>query len=155
MSLFAGVRNYAISGVGVLVELSSNADNTINKGSFYLAVPSLVNFHAQARGTLSTASFVSVPLSSVAKLPSIFTAKYDLADKITLRLDSLQTEGDGSNVQGGFNSYPLYIGRRNGTVYPFIGHIYSLIGVGKLVSANETVTIEKELAKRLGVTLNV
>lgn len=155
VSLFAGVRNYATSIVGVLAELSSSADSATNTGSFYLAVPSAANFRAQARGTLSTASFVSIPVNSAAKLPSIFTAKYDLANKVTLRLDSLQTDGVGSNVQGGFNSYPLYIGRRGGTAYSFSGHLYGLIGIGKLASDSETAVIEKELAKRLGVTLNV
>ena len=37
----------------------------------------------------------------------------------------------------------------------FNGHIYGLIGIGKLTSDSETVAIEKELAKRTGVTLNV
>lgn len=155
VSLFAGVRNYATSVVGVLAELSSSADSTTNTGSFYLAVPSVNNFRAQARGTSSTASFVSIPVNSVAKLPSIFTAKYDLANKVTLRLDSLQTEGAGLNVQGGFKAYPLYIGRRGGTTLPYNGHIYSLIGVGRLTTGSETAVIEKELAKRVGVTLNV
>ena len=155
VSLFAGVRNYATSTVGVLTELSSSADSTTNTGSFYLAVPSVNNFRAQARGTSSTASFVFIPVNSAAKLPSIFTAKYDLANKVTLRLDSSQTEGVGLNVQGRFNSYPLYIGRRGGTSLPFNGHIYGLIGIGKLTSDSETAAIEKELAKRVGVALNV
>ena len=54
---------------------------------------------------------------------------------------------------GNFGNYPLFIGRRNDATLAFNGHIYSLIGVGKLVSDDETVAIEKELAKRVGVTL--
>ncbi|HQV25252.1 MAG TPA: hypothetical protein PLS76_05850, partial [Acinetobacter sp.] len=60
-----------------------------------------------------------------------------------------------SQGTGNYGNHPIYIGRRAGTSLAFNGHIYSLIGVGKLVSDNETLAIEKELAKRLGVTLNV
>ena len=60
-----------------------------------------------------------------------------------------------SQGTGNYGNYPLYIGRRGGTQLPFNGHIYGLIGVGKLATDNETVDIEKELAKRTGVTLNV
>lgn len=56
---------------------------------------------------------------------------------------------------GNFGNYPLHIGRLGGTSLPFNGHIYGLIAVGKLATDNETAVIEKELAKRTGVTLNV
>ena len=61
----------------------------------------------------------------------------------------------GDQGTGNYGNYPLYIGRRGGAALPFNGHIYGLIGIGKLVSDNEIVNIEKELAKRVGVTLNV
>ena len=54
---------------------------------------------------------------------------------------------------GNYGNHPLYIGRRGGTSHPFNGHIYSLIGVGRLTTESETAAIEKELAKRVGVAL--
>lgn len=45
------------------------------------------------------------------------------------------------------------MGRFNGNASPFNGHMYGLIGVGRLTTESETVAIEKEIAKRIGVTL--
>jgi hypothetical protein len=73
---------------------------------------------------------------------------------VYLRVNSAQAaSSDGPQGEGKYGNYPLYIGRRAGTSLPFNGHIYGLIGVGKLVSDSETLAIEKELAKRAGVTL--
>ena len=73
-----------------------------------------------------------------------------------LRVNGIQVADtpaeQGSRVCG---NYPFYIGRRGGTSLPLNGHIYGLIGIGKLASDNETLAIEKELAKQAGVTLNV
>ena len=49
----------------------------------------------------------------------------------------------------------MFIGRRAGTDFSFTGHLYGLIGIGKLVSDNETIALEKAIAKNTGVTLNV
>ena len=64
-------------------------------------------------------------------------------------------EGLGYKGAGNFGNYPLFIGRRGGTSSPFNGHIYSIIGVGRLTSDDEIAFIEKDLAKRTGVDLNV
>lgn len=41
-----------------------------------------------------------------------------------------------------------------GAFLPFNGHLYGLIGIGRLTTDSETVAIEKALAKNTGVTLN-
>ena len=64
-------------------------------------------------------------------------------------------DGTDTKGTGNFGNYPIYIGRRGGTSLPFNGHIYSLIGVGRLATVGEIAAIEKELAKRTGVTLSV
>lgn len=94
----------------------------------------------------------------------IVSAKLDFAgelavDEVKPRLNGSTagfTRGLGTHAgTGNFGIHPLHIGSRAGASLPFNGHIYSIISVGKLVSDDETVDIEKELAKRAGVTLNV
>jgi hypothetical protein len=66
--------------------------------------------------------------------------------------------GDKRNTDqgtGNYGNYPLYIGRRAGTSLPFNGHLYSLIGIGRLTTDSETLALEKAIAKNTGVTLNV
>lgn len=40
-----------------------------------------------------------------------------------------------------------------GSASPFNGHLYSLIGIGRLTDTNETKNIEKSIAKKVGVSL--
>ncbi|MDA1587804.1 hypothetical protein PDK27_29085, partial [Bacillus cereus group sp. TH230-1LC] len=67
-----------------------------------------------------------------------------------IRIDGIDDKGAGN-----FGNYPLFIGRRAGTSLPFNGHLYSLIGIGRLTSDSETIALEKAIAKNTGVTLNV
>lgn len=73
-----------------------------------------------------------------------------------LRVNGIQV-ADTPTEQGSrvYGDYPFYIGRRGGASLPLNGHLYSLIGIGRLTSDSETAGIEKELAKRAGVTLSV
>ena len=68
---------------------------------------------------------------------------------------SIQLLGGTDTGGGNFANLPLYIGRRGGISQAFNGHIYSLIGISRITKDIETASIEKELAKRTGVTLNV
>ena len=56
---------------------------------------------------------------------------------------------------GVFINAPVYIGRRAGASLPFNGHLYGLIGIGRLTSDSETIALEKAIAKNTGVILNV
>ena len=153
MSLFVGLnKTSTLNTVGIIFELSENA--TINSGSFFLASPnnninSLYGF--RSRG-LTTGMTLDVSYANTV----VISAFSDLsANKNSLRLNSSENVQNINTGGGSFGNYPLYIGRRSSAILPFRGHIYGLIGVGKLVSNNETAAIEKELAKRVGVTLNV
>ena len=156
VSLFAGVRKLSDAAVSTVVELSANLNS--NNSSFYLAAPDNLSSYRFASkgtlpmyGTLTTASGYAAPISSVISAKGSISQDYS-----EIRIDSAQksttTVDQGT---GNYGNYPLYIGRRGGASLPFNGRIYGLIGIGKLTSDSETVAIEKELAKRTGVTLNV
>ena len=57
----------------------------------------------------------------------------------------------GSAGTGNFGNYPLYIGRRGGTSFPFNGHIYSLVVRGALTA--DLAPVETYVADKTGVTL--
>ena len=155
VSLFAGVRKLRDASTAVLCELSDNSTN-IN-GTFALFAPTTPNalYQFRSKGTLATVFAMSpantYPAPHTAVLTGLGSTALNLA---VLRLDGVQLASR-STAQGVhvYGNYPLYIGRRAGTSLPFNGHLYSLIGVGKLVSEDEVVAIEKELAKQAGVAL--
>ena len=152
VSLFAGGRKLSDAAAGMITELSTAA--TTNNGSFFLIAPNNTNSNnigVLARGTVTQA----VTAALVAPANFVSTARINIGgDSLNLRLNGTQVASNvGDQGTGNYGNYPLYIGRRGGTTLPFNGHIYSLIGVGRLTTDAETAAIEKELAKRMGVTL--
>lgn len=150
VSLFAGVNAQLGAAVGCVAEFSTSAQ--LINGSFGLFKgPATVQW--VSRGT----SGVLGGLYSAPAFPDVLAAKAFINGSVlTTRRNSLLVIDDTqSQGTGNYSNYPLYIGRRAGTLLPFTGHIYSLIGIGKLTSDAETAVIEKELAKRVGVALNV
>ncbi len=158
ISLFAGVQK--LSDVTQIIAELSIDSNSYN-GTFYLVAGSdldVIGYTSRSRG--SSAWGASKPASSftyVAPDSAVLSAKHDISGSLSsIRRNGVvginDTDDQGT---GNYGNYPLCIGRRGGAILPFYGHIYSLIGVGRLTTANEIAAIEKELAKRTGVTLSV
>lgn len=155
VSLFTGVRKYANS-VRVLCELSS--DMNANAGSFYLTAPEngqgQYGFKARANANQHASMTALTQNTSIDDI-CVLSASSDLSsDRNTIRRNGVFSSINYELGGGNYGNYPIYIGRRAGTSLPFNGHIYGLIGIGKLTTDNETIAIEKELAKRTGVTLS-
>lgn len=158
VSLFAGVRKLSDAATGLVFELSANSETT--RYSFALFAPSAAgansyNFRSfgssgNAAGTPITTAYPAPHSAVLTASAKISTSLCRLSINRASPLLIAQSQGTGN-----YGNYPLYIGRRGGTTLPFNGHIYGLIGIGKLTTDNETVAIEKELAKRTGVTLSV
>ena len=157
VSLFAGVRKLNDLTGGVVIEFSDRS-SSIRSFRIYAGESSLAtgpHWSFVVRGNVN--SFAVTPATYPSPISNVLAGKSDLTTyTVTLNVDGVE-EARSLTDTGviDYSNYPLYIGRRAGTSLPFNGHIYGLIGVGKLVSDAETLVIEKELAKRLGVTLNV
>ena len=153
VSLFTGVRRLSDAGVSIIAEFSTNS--VLNTNSFYLVAlsNSALQFNSRGSGNSATTSSQRFP----APAPVVISSVGDISGKVSkIRANSGgYAVNVGDQGTGNYGNYPLYIGRRGGVALQFNGHIYGLIGIGKLVSDNEIVNIEKELAKRVGVTLNV
>lgn len=158
LSLFAGVRKMPATTVNMLCELSTTSTATGQHNAFYLSVPETPS------GTVFFRSRATAIGAQIAKAESgsgmrncVITAKSDIPNGLnTVSIDGvLGTPSIADLGIGNLGSYPLYIGRRGGIQFSFNGHLYSLIGIGRLTTDNETITLEKAIAKNTGVTLNV
>ena len=157
VSLFAGVRKLSDATAQMIVELSTS---NVNIGMFSLlkGAGSLEYIQSYLRGS-SLGSYVSTNNAAYAAPSSlVVAAKLDIngATKNLLRVNAAQAGVSSVSVgTGNYGNHPLYIGRRAGTSLPFNGHIYGLIGIGRLTTDSETIALEKFIAKNTGVTLNV
>lgn len=150
VSLFAGLVKNTSGTIGSIFEFSSNPLN--NSGTFgaYTDINvSMRGYTVYSRGTVAVAA--SIQTSSM-KASLVLMADIS-QDKITAQVNGVTSTTRLDQGTGNYGNYPLYIGRRGGAILPFNGHLYSLIGIGRLTTDSETLAIEKELAKRAGVTL--
>lgn len=150
VSLFAGLNVVAGAATGCVIEISTSA--TVNNGSFGLFKgPSAIQW--ASRGTIGgLGAQYALPIypDVLCAKAAINTPLLTVRRNAILNIDDNRTQGTGN-----YGNYPLYIGRRAGTSLPFNGHLYSLIGIGRLTTDSETITLEKYIAKNTGVTLNV
>lgn len=157
VSLFACVRKLS-DEIQVIAELSDSSN--LYRHSFLVAVDATVVFGYMSISS-GTSSLSEGQMAKSFTYPAPDSAVLSIKHDISGDLSSLRRngvvgiDGTGDKGAGNFGNYPLYFGRRGGSTFPFNGHIYSLIGVGRLTTESETAAIEKELAKRTGVTLSV
>ena len=158
VSLFAGVRKLSDATTSAaLCEFSNNSTNINGTFSFFAPTSPNAQYQFRSKGT-SASVYASSPTNAYpAPHSTVLTGFGSPPQNIArLRVNGIQVAntptGQGSSVYG---NYPLYIGRRGGTSLPFNGHLYSLIGIGRLTTDSETVALEKSIAKNVGVTLNV
>ena len=149
VSLFAGVRKLSDTGTGIICELS----NTINNNStFHLASLSDGSTQFTSRGSIP--AFNQLPSPSPNNY--VISARAQISTYLSiLRCNGSQKIASTNQGVGNYGNYPIYIGRRGGASLPFNGHLYSLIGIGRLTADSETIALEKAIAKNVGVTLNV
>lgn len=158
MSLFAEVRKLS-DEVQIIAELSEISN--YNNGAFYIVAgrdSEGIGYTSLGRGSAEVkVSQLASSFTYIAPDTAVLSAKHDISNSLSsIRRNGVSgVDGLGYKGSGNFGNYPLYIGRRGGTSIPFNGHIYSLIGVGRLSTDTEITAIEKELAKRAGVTLSV
>lgn len=155
VSLFAGVRKLSDATTAALCEFSDNS--TSKNGTFSFFAPTSPNPQYQFRSKGTSASvYASSPTNAYpAPHSTVLTGFGSPPQNIArLRVNGIQVADtpteQGSSVYG---NYPLYIGRRGGISLPFNGHLYSLIGIGRLTTGSETIALEKSIAKNVGVTL--
>ncbi len=131
VQVFAGVRRVANGGIPI--ELSAVGSNA---GSFYVyagnrasAAGATWTISSHGSATDNANQSVETTANYNAPLTNLVTGIYDIAgDSTILRINASQIgTATGDQGTGNYGNYPLYIGRRGGTSFPFNGHLYSLI----------------------------
>ena len=157
VSLFAGVRKLSDATVASLIKFGTGA----SAGRFELLMPPAINSPRYELSTDSSwaqynigASPISGVIGGFINRAATSSANGELLSRYNGVSNPLITNA-GLNASGNLGNLPLYIGQRDGTSYPFNGHLYSLIGIGRLTTDSETIALEKAIAKNIGVTLNV
>lgn len=152
ITVIAAVKNTSTAGYQNIVEFSVNS--SINNGTFLLRCPHELKPFYLSKGTVAAqTALITTPnlLDGV-----VLSAKSKIStDNLTLRVNGVSNVINTDQGAGNYGNYPLYIGRRAGTSQPLNGHLYSLIGIGRLTTDSETIALEKAIAKNTGVTLNV
>jgi hypothetical protein len=125
--VFAGVRKLSDAAAGMVAELSVSAST--NEGTFQLRAPNTASA-TYGFGSRGSAALLG-PFASgfAAPTTNVITGLGDISgDNQVLRIDGTQAaQSTADQGTGNYLAYPLYIGRRGGTEFPFNGHIYSLI----------------------------
>ena len=160
VSLFAGVR-VAAYATAILLEFSS--DINAHNRSFYLTAPEFNNTFGRGYVSVSYGWAYLNLLQSAYSLQgtypdnAVLAVTHDISGSLsTIRRNGVKgVDGTADKGIGNFGNYPLYVGRRGGHSLPFNGHLYSLIGIGRLTTDSETIALEKAIAKNTEVTLNV
>ena len=154
VSLFAGVQRLSdATNYQAIVDFGVNP--TASNGSFSMIATGVsvgAGFTFESRGTVWASKKFNY---SFAQGNAVICGKADILNKILhIQINSAQgQQGLINQGTGNYSNYPLYIGRRGGTSLPFNGHLYSLIGIGRLTTDSETIALEKSIAKNVGVTL--
>lgn len=151
VSAFFGVRKLTDASVGIITELSP--DSNVNDGSFFMAsstgLDGSYTFAARASALVSRKGMTfTAPITNVLSGLTILRVSEELRVNGTVFTGAAPAHGAGN-----FGAYPIYIGRRNGTVFPFSGSIYGIIIRGIASSATTVLGAESYMATKSGVVL--
>lgn len=152
VSLFAGVRKLSDATLGYLLNLG---DYGTQQGVFHIRAPQANAAPQVALYAKGTNGAPAIATSVPSGINFVLSGSAALAtSEIKLKVNAILAASYNLSLgTGNFGNYPLYIGRFNGNASPFTGNLYSLIIVGRLTTDNETMALEKALAKNTGVTL--
>lgn len=154
VSLFAGMRKLSDATTATVFELSTSKN--INSGVFALFAPVDGGVTQMAWISKGVTERAAVNNTIAAPITTVISVKGSISgDVSTLKVNGTQVSNSLDQGAGNYGNYPLFIGRRGGASLPFNGHIYSLIGIGRLTTDTETLALEKAIAKLTGVALNV
>lgn len=125
--VFVGLRKLSDAATGMVVETSNNFNS--NAGSVAISAPNgtLPRYSFSSRGTgIATAVTGN---SYTAPITNVLTGIGEIAtDTSILRVNGVQIVSNANDQgTGNYLAYPMYIGRRAGTLQPFNGYLYSLI----------------------------
>jgi hypothetical protein len=125
--VFAGVRKLSDAAIQILYETSTTTSaNTLSSLPAYSGSGTVVGPYW---AVWSSSASLATPATYPAPQTVVQTHVADIsAPNSTLRINGIQAAtSSASQGTGNYLAYPLYIGRRGGTIYPFNGNLFGLI----------------------------
>lgn len=156
VTVIAGVRKLSDASAGVLVELGPLFTTAGTFGLFAPTSAASPTYYFSATGASASPN---IQITAAAPDTAVLTGSVDLsaasaASALALRRNGVLTTGvGGAPGARSLLSAPLNLGRRNNASVPFNGHLYSLIIIGRLLTAPELANAERWTAQRCGVSL--
>jgi len=153
VQVFAGVRKLSDASQSIVAEMSAMA--SANAGVFAFTAPNgaAENYNFISKGTTLQNNIVATYTSPIT---NVVSGLGDIAGPSNLvRVNGVQV-GSTLTTQGTGNylAYPLYIGRRGGTLNPFNGRIYSLIvRFGANLTTGQITSTESWVGGKTGVNI--
>lgn len=152
MTVVTGVRKESDAAIGTLLELSSTS--TGNSGTFAIFAPNTnnlpsTNFSWRVRDTVLR----EATANSAAPVTRVVTGIGASGSGAQIRLDGVLADTGPVVGMANYENYPLYVGRRGGTTFPFKGNLYSLLIRGAASTAAQIAAAERYAAAKTGVTL--
>lgn len=152
VSVFAGVRKLSDAATGIVAEIS--ADTNSNAGTFYLAAPVAAADPSYTFAAKATTVISRKGQTYTSPITSVLTGLVALRVSEDLRVNGTVFSGAApAHGAGNFGNFPLYIGRRGGSIFPFKGYLYGLVVRGALTDATGIASSEKFMGAKSGVTL--
>lgn len=157
MTVFAGSRYFGDAGA-ILCELSVNASSSNGTFGCYVNDNSAGREAVAGRVSAAASTFITAPKD----ITRVTTRQIDFAQptpetELAMRVNGVtQTpvfKTPASAGTGNFGNYPLFIGRRSGTQFPFNGRLYGLIVRGAETDNLHLTNVERFLAHKSGVVL--
>lgn len=125
--VFVGLRKLSDAATGMVVETSTNFNSFSGAVAIQAPNGTLPRYSFTSRGTgIATAVTGN---SYTAPITNVLTGIGEIAtDTSILRVNGVQIVSSATDQgTGNYLAYPMYIGRRAGTLLPFNGYLYGLI----------------------------
>lgn len=150
LSTFTGLFKANDAGTAIVFEFS--ADANANTGSFYLEAPPAPASPSYTFAAKATNIIGRNGAPFAAPITNVVSGIVDLRVTQVIRVNAIQTSGATPNHgAGSFGNYPLYLGRRGGTTFPFAGNLYGLVIVGALSDSLAILNSEGFMAMKSGI----
>lgn len=147
--VYAGIILDNGTNGAAIVELSaSSAGNPGSWGGIAAAGSNKLTW--TSTGTVSAS--VDANTNFVLGTKYVFKGLVDIGNSLTaLQINNLtQAESNVSLGTGNLGKYPMYIGARAGTLFPFQGRIYSMLVVGGNITPEENATLIEYVNSKTG-----
>ena len=155
--IFAGVRKLSDAAQAVITSFGDNTEDGSVETFAPRGTTTSFRFGTRSGGTVRTPAADASGSEFDAPITVVFTSLCSIPeDLLTLRIDGTQVaQSTADQGTGNYLTYPMYLGRRGGTLFPHNGQIFSLITrFGANLEVAQIESTEAYVAgKTAGVTL--